>query len=400
MRFISTAAALLFSATMAATPAQASGERKLYVPCGGTFSSFVAKMKAEAERQGYAPSVTQPFFAQANYLKRTINADRRQGIFKTDFISFSRKLIAQYRIDRGRSSAKKYDALFSQIERQMGVPRGILLAFWAFETDFGAFTGDFNTLDTLMTLSHDCRRPDLFQPQIFAALELYSKGDFSTNTQGAWAGEIGMVQMLPRDILNRGYDGDGDGKIDLNRSVADALWSGANMLRGFGWRAGEPWMQEIVVPQNLPWEDTGFHSSKPVSEWARLGVKPRSGAFEGPSLRASIMLPMGRKGPAFLAYPNYQALFDWNQSFVYVATAGYFATRLSGAPVYNAGNPDKPLSDAQMKALQTKLANRGHDVGKIDGILGAGTRAAVQAEQKRLGLPADAWPTRELLNKL
>ena len=225
-------------------------------------------------------------------------------------------------------------------------------------------------------------------------------GEFSTNTQGAWAGEIGMVQMLPKDILERNLDGDGDGKVSLKTSPADALFSGANMLRGFGWRPGEPWMQEIVVPSNLPWEDTGIGQSKPVSEWARLGVKPRSGSFEGANLRASVLLPMGRKGPAFFAYPNYDALFEWNQSFVYVATAAYFATRLQGANVFDARNPDAPLSDAQMKALQTKLAKRGYDVGKIDGILGAGTRAAVQAEQKRLGLPADAWPTRELLNAL
>ncbi len=131
-----------------------------------------------------------------------------------------------------------------------------------------------------------------------------------------------MVQMLPRDIISRGVDGNGDGKVDLDNSVADALFSGANMLKGFGWRAGEPWMQEIIVPDDLPWEDTGFRSTKSVADWASLGVQARSGQFEGaPDLQASVMLPMGRKGPAFLAYPNYQTLFQWNQSYVYVATA-------------------------------------------------------------------------------
>ena len=394
MRLLITGAAMLLTATFA----QAEG--KLYVKCGGSFSSFVNKMKKEAISQGRSQSAADRFFAAARYSDRVIKADRRQGIFKTDFVSFSRKLISQNRINRGRASSKKYNSVFTAIERQLGVPRGILLSFWAFETDYGAFQGDFNTLNALMTLSHDCRRPALFQPQVFAALELFERGEFSTNTQGAWAGEIGMVQMLPKDILERGLDGDGDGKVSLKTSPADALFSGANMLRGFGWRPGEPWMQEIVVPSNLPWEDTGIGQSKPVSEWARLGVKPRSGNFEGANLRASVLLPMGRKGPAFFAYPNYDALFEWNQSFVYVATAAYFATRLQGANVFDARNPDAPLSDAQMKALQTKLAKRGYDVGKIDGILGAGTRAAVQAEQKRLGLPADAWPTRELLNAL
>ena len=109
---------------------------------------------------------------------------------------------------------------------------------------------------------------------------------------------------------------------------------------------------------------------------------------------------MGRNGPAFLAYRNFDVYFEWNKSFVYVTTAAYFATRLGGAPGYNAGNPTPPLTGPQMQSLQTKLTARGHDVGGIDGILGAMTRAAVQAEQTRLGLPADAWPTTALLGAL
>jgi hypothetical protein len=117
-------------------------------------------------------------------------------------------------------------------------------------------------------------------------------------------------------------------------------------------------------------------------------------------LPASILLPQGRNGPAFLAYPNFRTLFEWNKSFVYVTTAAYFATRLMGADPYRAGNPDPALSGDEMKALQEKLAALGHDVGAIDGILGAATRSAVQKEQARLGLPADAWPTRALLDAL
>lgn len=397
MRVFATAAALAMSVTSVFA---AGGEGKLYVPCGGSFSSFVSKMKAEALTQGHSERDVNRFFGAARYSERTIKADRRQGIFKTDFISFSRKLISQNRLDRGRSNSKKYDKVFTQIERELGVPRGILLSFWAFETDYGSFQGDFNTLNSLMTLSHDCRRPELFQPQVFAALTLYSRGDFPTDITGAWAGEIGMVQMLPKDILERGLDGDGDGKVLLKSSPVDALFSGANMLRGFGWAPGQPWLQEVSVPADLPWQDTGIERTKSVRDWAQLGVKPRSGSWEDNGLSGSILLPMGRNGPAFLAYPNYQTLFEWNQSFVYVATAGYFATRLSGARVYDAGSPEPGLSTNEMKSLQTKLAALGHDVGKIDGILGAGTRGAVRLEQMRLGLPADSWPTRSLLNKL
>ncbi|MGB0440158.1 MAG: peptidoglycan-binding protein, partial [Paracoccaceae bacterium] len=134
--------------------------------------------------------------------------------------------------------------------------------------------------------------------------------------------------------------------------------------------------------------------------WARAGVTPRSGAFLNERLPASIIIPQGHKGPAFIAYPNFSVLFEWNQSFTYVLTAAYFATRLEGAPVYRAGSPDAGLSADQMKRLQRRLQARGHDVGKLDGILGAKTREAVRVEQQRLGFAVDAWPTPALLSRL
>ena len=296
--------------------------------------------------------------------------------------------------------AKRYDSVFDAVAQRYGVSRGVLLAFWAFETDYGGFQGNFNTLNALVTLAHDCRRPHLFRPQVFAALELYEQGDFSpTKTTGAWAGEIGMVQMLPRDIIENGVDGDGDGHVRLKTSAPDALMSGGKMLQSLGWRAGEPWLQEVAVPANLDWSKTGLNTQLTASEWARMGVKPRHWQLAG-HLPASIILPQGRKGPAFIAYPNFRVYFEWNQSFTYVLTAAYFANRLEGGPVFNPGKPDKGLSGAQMKQLQRKLAAKGYDVGKIDGILGAGTRAAVQDMQKKLGMPADAWPTAALLGQL
>ncbi len=210
----------------------------------------------------------------------------------------------------------------------------------------------------------------------------------------------GMVQMLPGDILERGVDGDGDGRVSLKTSVPDAILSGARMLQHHGWRANEPWLHEIIVPDTLDWSKTGIDTDLTVAEWERLGVRPRSGQLGNGRLKASVLLPMGRKGPAFLAYPNFRVFFDWNKSFVYVTTAAYFATRLEGAPVFDPGRPDPGLSGDEMMALQRKLAARGHDVGAIDGILGALTRRAVQTEQARLGLPADAWPTRALLDRL
>ena len=369
--------------------------------CGGSFAGFVDGLKAEARAGGHSAQSVNRFFASAQHDPKVIRADRAQGVFQLDFITFSRRIISQNRIDNGRRNAKKWDAIFDRIDRDYGVSRGVLLAFWALETDYGAVQGNFNTLNALVTLSHDCRRPELFRPQIFAALKLYEQGAFDpVSTTGAWAGEIGMVQMLPEDILVNGVDGDGDGKVSLKTSAPDALMSGAKMLSHLGWRKGEPWLQEIVLPPDLNWAKTGLGKTKSVSQWARLGVKPRAGKLGAGLLKASVILPMGRNGPAFLAYPNFDVYFEWNKSFVYVTTAAYFATRLEGAPVYDARNPEPGLEGADMKALQRKLMERGHDVGKVDGILGAKTRAAVQAEQQLLNLPADAWPTAKLLSRL
>ncbi len=373
----------------------------LYAKCGGSFAGFIDGLKAEARAKGHPNKAVNRFFSGVQHDPKVIRADRAQGVFQLDFITFSRRIISQNRIDNGRRNAQKWDAVFDRIERDYGVSRGVLLAFWALETDYGAVQGDYNTLNALVTLAHDCRRPELFRPQIFSALKLFERGDFDpARTTGAWAGEIGMVQMLPEDILVNGVDGDGDGRVSLKTSPADALMSGAKMLQHLGWRAGEPWLQEITVPNNLNWSQTGLGKTKTVAQWAKLGVKPRNRKLGPSRLKASVILPMGRNGPAFLAYPNFDVYFEWNQSFVYVTTAAYFATRLEGAPVYDAGSPEPGLDGTQMKALQRKLAARGYDVGKIDGILGARTRAAVQAEQERIGLPADAWPTANLLSRL
>lgn len=373
---------------------------KVQAACGGSFQSFVQAMKTEAVAKGHDKAAVDRFFSSVRQSQSVLRADRNQGMFQRPFIDFSNNLISDARLKKGQQLGREYNAVFDVIDRRYGVSRGVLLAFWAFETAYGTFQGDFNTANALVTLAHDCRRPELFRPQVFAAIELYERGDFDPRTTtGAWAGEIGMVQMLPRDILENGQDADGDGHVRLKTSAPDALLSGAAMLADFGWRAGQPWLQEVRVPATLDWSQSGIHIAKPVSQWAAQGVTARSGSLPK-GIKASLILPQGHKGPAFLAYPNFNVYFDWNQSFTYVVTAAYFATLIEGAPKMDKGSPEQGLNGDQMIALQKKLNARGYDVGKIDGILGAKTRLAVQKEQKRLGLPADAWPTRTLLSGL
>ena len=369
--------------------------------CGGEFNKFLENIKKESREIGYTEEVVDAFFENVSLNPKVLEADRAQGIFLRPFNEFAPRLMSEYRLHHGKKNLKKYSSTFNEIENIFGVSRGVLTSFWALETDFGAVQGNFNTLDALVTLAFDCRRPFLFRPQIFGALELFSRKEFNpVTTKGAWAGEIGMVQMLPKDILENGVDADGDGKVNLQSSTRDALFSAAKMLKSLGWKANEPWLQEVTLTKELDWFDTGTDKIKTVEEWVKLGINGKYADLPDGSDNASLIIPQGRKGPKFLAYSNFHIFFEWNKSFIYVLTAAHFANRLEGSPAFSPGNPDKGLNKNQMKLLQTKLINLGYDVGPIDGILGAKTRRSIQEVQKTLKKPADAWPTIELLEIL
>lgn len=371
------------------------------VPCGGTFEEFIEAVKQEALDRGTDQETIDGFLASVEHDPDVIRRDRSQGIFKKSFVEFSKLVMTNHRIVKGSEFEEKHGAILDAVKERYGVPRGVLLSFLALETDYGVVQGDHNTLNSIATLSHDCRRPELFQPHLFAALELYKLDNFDpVNTVGAWAGEIGMIQMLPEDILKYGIDADGDGKVNLKESVADALMTAGNVLNVTGWRPNQPWLVEVIVPEQLDWQlaqPTHFQS---LDEWKEMGIVPRDGIWPDLTYEAALLLPHGRLGPAFFAFPNYSVYLEWNKSFVYSTTSAFFATHLSGKPIYLDGTPPPPLPDEDVIRLQTILANRGHDVGKVDGIVGARTRAAVRQEQLNFGLPADAWPTKELLELL
>ncbi len=368
--------------------------------CGGSFAAFVQGLQAEAVAAGIPQETVAAFFRGVEQDQRVLSRDRQQGFFTRPFIEFSRNLISQGRLDRARQLVRQQERLFARAQAEFGVPPGILLAFLAFETDFGAFQGDFNTRNALVTLAHDCRRPHLFRPQVIAMAELYRRGVLDPRTtQGAWAGEIGMLQMLPTDILTLGVDDDGDGRVDPRTSMPDAVLSGAALLRHHGWQPNQPWLHEVRVPANFEYSLSGLRTEIPVAAWAGMGITARHGSLPDGNLPASLILPQGAGGPAFLIFPNFRVLFEWNQSFTYVLTAGYFATRIEGAPVFDAGNPREGLSREQMQELQRLLTAHGYDTGGATGILGANTRIAVQDFQARLGLPADGWPTPDLLRR-
>lgn len=369
-------------------------------PCGDDFDTWKKGVAEEAKAAGVGETGLAAL-EHATFDTRVLARDRAQGVFSQTFTQFSGRMISAYRLKQGTLMLQKYGSVFSRAQEEFGVQPAIVAAFWALETDFGAVQGDFNTLNALVTLSNDCRRPAVFRRQIVPLLKLIDRGDLPADVQGAWAGEIGQTQMLPIDYLEDSVDGDHDGKVDLRNSAADVIMTTAKKLEMKGWKRDQPWVQEVRVPDVLPWEQTARTNKMPISQWNQWGVtNPDGSLLADNGLKAGLALPMGRKGPAFLTYDNFDVYIEWNQSFTYALTAAVMATRFAGAPAYDPRNPEPGLSIEQMKELQTKLEARGYDVGKVDGILGTNTRDAVRKEQIRLGIPADGWPTPDLLGKL
>jgi lytic murein transglycosylase len=363
--------------------------------CGNTgagFSGWLDGFKSEATAAGISAGALSALDGVA-YDQKVINADRRQGVFAQSFLEFSSRMVAGYRMSEGQARLKKNAATFKKIEQEFGVPGPVIVAFWGLETDFGANLGDFRTLQSLATLAYDCRRPEQFTPELIAALKILGRGDLTAGEmKGAWAGEIGQTQFVPTYYFDFSVDYDGDGKRNLVKSVPDVLASTANLLKHHGWQAGQPWLEEVRAPADMNWTEADLAIKHARSEWAAWGVTKADGKpLPADGAQAALLLPMGRLGPAFLAYANFDVYTQWNQSLVYATTAAYFATRLAGAPALKRGSAEAP-SREQVQEAQKRLKALGYDVGKADGVIGAQTRAAVKAVQQKLGLPADSYP--------
>jgi lytic murein transglycosylase len=366
----------------------------------GAFEPWLAAFKKEAAAQGISPAA---IAAAAPYLvldQRIINIDRGQRFFAQNFLEISDKMLAGGRLPNGAAQIKKHQALFAREEKEFGVPASVITAFWGLESDFGSGQGKDQSIKSLATLAYDCRRPEMFRGHLFDALRLIDSGDLRADEMiGSWAGELGQTQMMPSEYMAHAIDYDGDGKRNLIKSASDVIGSTGKYLVHLGWKRGEPWLQEVRVPANLPWKEADLSVQHPRSKWAAWGVTRADGKpLPNDNVPASVVLPVGRFGPAFLAYDNFQAYLKWNQSLNYSLTAAYYATRLDGAPPMNKGSANIPkITFEETRELQELLQKRGYDVGRVDGVLGLKSRVAIRELQIKAGLPADGWPTAELL---
>jgi lytic murein transglycosylase len=368
-----------------------------------TFAAWLAGVRTEAIAGGLSKAAVDSALTGLVFDPTVVQKDRAQGVFTQDFLTFAGRMVASYRLQQGAANLTKYASTFARIEKTYGIPGPVLTAFWGLETDFGANMGKDTTLVSLATLAYDCRRPDMFRAELLAALAVIDRGDLTpAEMRGPWAGELGQLQFLATRYRDYGVDFDGDKRVDLLKSAPDALASAAKYLQHLGWRAGEPWLMEVKVAKSLPWAQADIAIKLPASQWTAWGVTlPTGKALPGNLPPASLLLPMGRNGPAFLAFANFDVYLEWNSSLIYSTTAAYFATRLAGAPALAAGTATVvPLPVADVREVQTLLARAGFDVGKIDGVIGEKTRSAVKQMQIKYGLPADSYPDAALLARL
>src|ERR1700738_641810 len=277
---------------------------------GASFDRFLADLKQQAVAAGVSQGGASRAAPYLVYDQGIVNRDRGQRVFGQVFSEFAGRMAAPYRMQQGQARIKTYAAAFARAEKEYGVPPAVIAAFWGLESDFGANMGNLPTLRSLVSLAYDCRRSQMFQAETIAALKIVDRGDLAPDEMvGSWAGELGQTQFLPTHYFNYAVDYDGDGRRNLLHSPADVIGSTANCIATrLKWLRGDPWLQEVRVSQNVPWDQADLAIRLPRSKWAQFGVTyPDGRPLPNDYLPAALVLPMGRMGPAFLAYPNFQA---------------------------------------------------------------------------------------------
>jgi membrane-bound lytic murein transglycosylase B len=368
------------------------------------FQACLQNIRSDAIQQGVPVSVIDTSFRGLTPDQKVVDLDSRQPEFTLTYGKYVGSAVNADRIAKGQQKMAQYRGLLDALEREYGVPPQYLISFWGMETNYGTFMGDFQALRSVATLACMTKRVAFFSGETIAALKILANNHMtSQQMRGSWAGAMGNMQFMPSTFVKWAVDRDGNGKIDIWTSMPDAFASAANFLRGIGFKPGLPAADEVVLTANFPLEQADMSVEKPVRAWAALGVKRAGGAaLPASDEPASIILPAGWRGPAFILYPNFKAVMNWNRSTLYALAVTLLAQQIAGGPAAMQQPPtdDEPLSRDTVIGLQTRLARLGFYTEETDGLLGPKTRSAVRMFQKQIGLPADGHPTPALVARL
>ncbi|MCY1642731.1 lytic murein transglycosylase [Methylorubrum sp. SL192] len=401
------AKALLLATAILAGPIPARAEAPTD-PAPPDFAHCLGALKTLAEERGVPRTVAETALSGIAPDPSVVPATQSQAEFVKPVWEYIEASVTPERIATGQAKLAQWSEVLGRIEAAYGVDRHVLVAFWGVESNYGAAlegAGIRPVVPALATLAcGDPARPGLWRDELVAALKILTDGDADAERmRGSWAGAMGHTQFMPTAFLRHAVDFDGDGRRDIWHSVPDALASTANFLKQSGWRAGEGWGLEVLLPDGFDYRVADETTERPFAEWQRLGLKPANRAFpDGAERRAALLLPTGAKGPAFLLEPNFRVILRYNTALAYALTVAHLSDRLRGAPGFTRDWPrtDRMLTTEERTDLQTRLAALGHPVGGADGKIGPKTRAAIRAFQEAKGLVPDGYADAALLDRV
>ena len=367
-----------------------------------TFEDFLVQIRQMATEQGVSKATIDKAFFQLSPRPEALKEDTEQPEFNQNFWSYVNKRVTQTRLNNGYDTLKQNSSLLNKTTQQYGVPAYVLVSFLGIESNYGYHTGSHNLVQSLATLAYDRRRSNFFTRELIELLKLIDKNKIPLDAKGSWAGAMGAVQFMPTSVQAYGVDANKDGKIDLWNDKQDIYASAANFLKKNGWAKGEKWGREASIPKNFDYKQTGLGIKKSVNDWAKLGVLRANGnRLPNSNMKASLIVPMGHRGPAFLVYRNFDVIMDWNHSILYAISVGYLADRINGSGKLITKPIDEPLlSKDNVLTIQQTLNLLGYNTGVPDGMAGPKTRSATRQFQSDIGLVADGYVGYELFQQL
>lgn len=365
------------------------------------FEQFVRDFRVTALDAGISPVVYDNAMRGVHRNAHVEELNQAQPEFIKPVWNYLDSAASPRRVSEGQQELADHAATLESLEARYGVPREILVSIWGNETNYGRDTGGFNIFEALATLAYDGGRTAFGRRELLAALKMVQQENLDPKyLPSSWAGAFGQLQMIPSTFLKSAVDGDGDGKRDLWHSSADALASAAAELAADGWQRGHLWGMEVQLPANFPYETADGDTQKPIDDWSKLGVRAADGtALPATGEIASIYVPAGMRGPAFMAFANFKVVLKYNNAVSYALAVCTLADLIAGRPGIMGSWPreEQPLSRDERLAFQNALVRLGFSPGKIDGVLGHDVKVALRQYQRSHGMPADGFPTLGLL---
>lgn len=365
------------------------------------FERWAAGFRGRAQAQGIRPDVLQRAFSGIGYDPLVIERDRNQAEFTRQIWDYLDSAASPVRIENGKAALQKHRRALQAIEDRFGVEKEVVTAVWGLESAYGERRGTMDVIQSLATLAHDGRRGAFFEAQLIAALQIIQAGDVDPRSMtGSWAGAMGHTQFIPTSYLAYAVDFTGDGKRDIwSDDPTDALASTAAYLKRFGWTKGQPWGVEVRLPAGFNAGLAKRDIKRAPSDWAAMGVTDMNGRAVPNHGAASILLPAGTAGAAFMIFDNFAVIERYNRADAYVIGVGHLSDRIKGGPEIQTPWPRgyAPLSFDERMEMQQRLQARGFGIEKIDGIIGPNTTEAIRAFQRSIGVQPDGFPSQDVL---